>query len=251
MTAISLHVKSSDEGSRKHREEIANRVCKYFTPNLPPELRVLCYLDDRDDCWLKEQWGGHSNRGIHWPIRGHGLAAWPQDMWHTIAPINPQSGEISWPYISVVYLHGSTCDSDVQLVMTLSHELQHFLQFVTDRRLWAIHTLLANLPHLPTHNLKRWFDLPNEREARIVAKRVAESLFGRAAIDEHIVEMMAARNSEEDAADWEFIQRIDPSSNYDLIQNTIPLVDEYRQALEKLKTKFVGDKDLGTVNLDL
>ena len=251
MTAISLHVNSFDEESRKHREELASRVSTYFTPNLGPELRVLCYLDDKDVCWLKEQWGGHSNRGIHWPIRGQGLTGWPQDMWYTIAPIDQQSGEISWPYTSVVYLHGSTCGSDVQLAMTLSHELQHFLQFVSDRQMWSIHTLLANLPNLPTHNLKHWFDLPNEREARIVAKRIADNLFGRAVVDQHIVKMMASRISEEDAADWEFIQEIDPSRNYDLRQNTIPLVDEYRQELENLKSKFAGDKDLGAVDLDL
>jgi hypothetical protein len=251
MTAISLHIKSPDEETREHREEIARRVREYFIPNLPSEFRVLCYLDDIDICWLKERWGGHSNRGVHWPIRGQGLAAWPQDMWNTIAPIDPQSGEISWPYTSVVYLHGSTCGSDVQLAMTLSHELQHFLQFVTDKQLWAIHTLLTELPNLPTHNLKHWFDLPNEREARIVAKRIAENLFGRAVVDQHIVKMMASRISEEDAADWEFIQKIDPSRNYDLRQNTIPLVDEYRQELEKLRTQFAGDADLGAADLDL
>jgi hypothetical protein len=145
----------------------------------------------------------------------------------------------------------STCGSDVQLAMTLSHELQHFLQFVTDRRLWAIHTLLTKLPNLPTHNLKHWFDLPNEKEARIIAKRIAENLFGRAVVDQHIVKMMAARISEEDAADWEFIQKIDPSRNYDLRQNTIPLVIEYRQELEKLRTQFAGDTDLGAADLDL
>jgi len=251
MTSISLHVKSVDEESRRHREELASRVCRRFTPNLNPELRVLCYLDDKDVCWLKEQWGGHSNRGVHWPIRGQGLTGWPQDMWYTIAPIDQQSGEISWPFTSVVYLHGSTCDSDIQLAMTLSHELQHFLQFVTDRQMWAIHTLLANLPNLPKHNLKHWFDLPNEIEARIVAKRITESLFGRALVEQHIVSMLAARTSAEDAADWEFMQRIDSSLNYDLRQNTIPLVNEYRLELENLKSKFAGDKDLGAVDLDL
>ena len=63
--------------------------------------------------------------------------------------------------------------------------------------------------------------------------------------------MMASRISEEDAADWEFIQKIDPSRNYDLRQNTIPLVIEYRQELEKLRTQFAGDTDLGAADLDL
>ena len=174
MDAVSLCVKSEDEQIRKHREQIARRVVEQFPLDAASELRVLCYLDDRDVGWLKESCGGTSNRGIHWPIRGQGLHDWPQDMWDTIAPPDPISG-ISWPYASVIYLHGSTCESDIQLAMTLSHELQHFLQFASDRQLWAIHVLLSKLPGLPTHNLRHWFDLPNEIEARIIAKRVAES----------------------------------------------------------------------------
>jgi hypothetical protein len=121
--------------------------------------------------------------------------------------------------------------------MTLSHELQHFLQFTSDKQLWAIHVHLERLPGLPTHNLCHWFDLPIEIEARIVAKAVAEKLFGKAEVDKHIGEMIDARKSEEDAADWKFIRELDPDYSYDLRQHTIPLVKEYRSELEFLKER--------------
>jgi len=224
MNAV-LHIKSDHEQIRRHREGLARRVLNEFSFTPPSNPQVLCYLDDRDVEWL---------------------------MWYTIAPVDPVSNTISWPYVSVIYLHGSTCESDIQLAMTLAHELQHFVQFVSDRQLWAVHLLLTKLPGLPAHNLKHWFDLPNEIEARIIAKRAAEKLFGQAEVERHIAMMIAARTSDEDAADWEFIRTLDPNSNYDMRERTIPLVNDHRSQLEYLKTMiFANDKDLGAVDFNL
>src|ERR1700733_7298837 len=128
MDTIVLHVQCNDPDKGRRRGEIASQVRDYFVSNLevPTDARTLCYLDDRDISWLKELWGGGSNRGVHWPIRGQGLHDWPQDMWNTMAPADLASGEITWPFDSIVYLHGSTCNIEVQLAMTLAHELQHF-----------------------------------------------------------------------------------------------------------------------------
>src|ERR1700722_5590032 len=146
MGAIKLHVVCGEPKIRAHREELAKQVCSYFESDsrIPGEMRTICYLDDRDVPRLKELWGGHSNKGVHWPIRGSGLNGWPQDMWNTLGG-DPISGDVSWPFDSVIYLHGSTCEIGVQLVMTLAHELQHFLQFSDNRQLWAIHILIAKL----------------------------------------------------------------------------------------------------------
>jgi hypothetical protein len=252
MNAATLYIKSDDEQVRKHREELARRVLGEFSVTFPSEERVLCYLNDRDDCHLKQNWGGASNRGVHWPIRGQGLHDWPFDMWGIIAGSDPITNTNTWPYASVVYLHGRTCESDIQLTMTLAHELQHFVQFTGNRQLWAIHVLLTKLPSLPTHNLRHSFDLPDEIEARIVAKRVALKVFGQTAIESHIATMIAGRSSNEDVADWEFIRGLDPNSVYDLREQTIPLVEEYRSELEYLKRMvFANDRDLGTVDLNL
>jgi hypothetical protein len=254
MEVITLYVKSSDPGVRERREEIAFRVRDYFISNLPlpSQCRALCYLDDRDINWLRASWGGEANRGVHWPIRGQGLHDWPQDMWYTIAPVDPVSGDVTWPYDSVVYLHGRTCSVDIQLAMTLAHELQHFLQFGNLRQIWAINTLLAKLPYLPTSDLSHWYHLPTEREARIIAKRVAVDIFGKPRVDEHIAAMARASRSPEDAADWDFMAALDSGESYDPRAGTIPFVQRHRVALEELRrTTFAEDKDLGSVIFDI
>ena len=82
---------------------------------------------------------------------------------------------MTFPYESLIYLHGSTCETDIGLTMTLAHELQHFLQYTNERHLWTANTLLMKLPSLPTDDLKACSDFPVEREARITAKKVAEN----------------------------------------------------------------------------
>jgi len=91
-------------------------------------------------------------------------------MWDVIAPTDSLLSGPKWPFASVIYLHGSTCEKDVGLTITFAHELQHFLQYANERRLWAVNSLLVNLPNLPTEDLKAIWDFPIEREARIVAK---------------------------------------------------------------------------------
>ncbi|MFC5864403.1 hypothetical protein ACFPT7_19005 [Acidicapsa dinghuensis] len=254
MNPVVLHVEPNNHETDGRIERVANQVRDYFTLNfaMPTNARVICYLDGTDRDWLKQMWGGASNRGVHWPIRGQGLHDWPQDMWCTIACSDPPSGEIDWPYESVIYLHGSTCQIEVQLAMTLAHELQHFLQYSHQRQTWAINTLLAKLPYLPSADLNHWYDLPAEREARIIGKRVSEAIFGKLVVNNHIEIMARTSCSVEDAADWSFIRALDSNEAYDVRAATIPFVERHRQGLEDLqRTTFSADKDLGTVSLDI
>ena len=169
-----------------------------------------------------------------------------------MAPPDPDSGDITWPYDSIVYLHGSTCKMEVQLAMTLAHELQHFLQFANQRQIWAINILLAKLPYLPTADLSHWYDLPTEREARIIGKRVAVSIFGKSRVDDHIEMMARGNSSTEDSADWEFIRTLDGHETYDPRMATASLVEKHRRALDELqRTTFTKDRDLGSVSLDI
>lgn len=117
--------------------------------------------------------------------------------------------------------------------------------------MWAINILLAHLPFLPTDDLKSWFDLPTEKEARFVAKRVAEDLFGAEAVSQHIAKMIDTRLSDEDTADWQFIQGINCRESYDLRRDTVPIVNKYKHALKELQSSaFAQDKYLSVVNLD-
>ena len=65
------------------------------------------------------------------------------------------------------------------MTMTFADELQHFVQYGFTRRLWAEGGLISRLPKevIEMEELN-WPDIPHEREARIVAKRVGVKLRG-------------------------------------------------------------------------
>ena len=66
----------------------------------------------------------------------------------------------------LIYLHGSTCASEVGLTMTFAHELQHFVQHGNMLTLWAANTLIPQLPKSVINALGlRWCDIPHECEA--------------------------------------------------------------------------------------
>lgn len=236
MNAITLYVESDDPGVKAHREEVAGRVARYFEQRftLPTTIRSLVYLSNWDVPWLKERFGGCSNKGIHTPFRNQDLLAWPTNMWETIAPIDPLSWAHTSPYDSVIYLHRSTCETDIGLTMTLAHELQHFMQYANERRLWVANTLLMNLPSHLRDDLRVWSDFPAEREARIIAKRVVEELYEKEAVREYIRSMIRANITPADAKDWQFIEGIDPSVQYNLAEGTMPFVQRHLSELIEL-----------------
>jgi hypothetical protein len=213
---------------------------------------VLCYLADEDIPALKDRWGGESNRGVHYLIRSQGFGIWPQKVRDLLAPPNYRTGEVGCPYNSVIYLHGSTCSLDVELAMTLAHELQHFLQFANHRQPWAISALLRELPYLPTPDLQHFHHLPTEWEARVIGKRVAEHIFGKSLVQSHIDLRILESASLEETANWEFISTLQASEEYDITAATIALVTRHRQGIVALqRSTFSDDPDLGSVSLDL
>jgi hypothetical protein len=253
MRWASLHVRSKDADIQKHREDACARVLEFFEQNtpIPVEDRVLCFLDDRDLPNLKVAFGGVANRGVHWPIRGQGLGIWPTDMWNVIAPPDNLYGETTWPFASVVYLHGGTCQNDIGLTLSLAHELQHFMQFVNARSLWAVNALLGS-PDLPTEDLKVPWDLPVEKDSRVLSKRVAESIFGKERVEGYISDRINARITDLDAQDWEFVKGIDPFARYDAAAETRTLVHKYRSSLKQLQLapKWLQDPDVSTIDFD-
>ncbi len=249
-----LHVISDAIEIKKHREQVAERVFEFYEQNVPiaRDEIVLCFLDDKDLPELEAAFGGVANRGIHWPIRGQGLVDWPMDMWHIIAPPDSVSGRPTWPFTSVIYLHGGTCQTDIGLTLTLAHELQHFIQFVNHRRLWVVNILLGKLSTVSTEDLKVWWDLPIEKESRIVSKRIAESIFGEEPVKEYIAERINDRITDHDASDWEFVQSLDVSIPYSPLQDTTSLQRKYRVQLKQLQLtpEWQGDSDFSSIDFD-
>jgi hypothetical protein len=135
-----IEVKSKDVALRAKRQMLAELVVAEF--ELPTKPRLLCFLDDVDWDFLKGEWGpGKSNRGIHIPTDKDiplypEWYYWPDYLQESIASAGPL-GWLKYDFDNVVYLHGSTCEKVVGLVMTLAHELQHVTQYMNHRIVWA------------------------------------------------------------------------------------------------------------------
>jgi hypothetical protein len=78
-------------------------------------------------------------------------------------------------------------------------------------------------------------DIPHEREANIVSKRVAEIVCGVVAVREYAEQRIQFMNQIGDAeqkARWVFFRDISSSTDYDLFQETLPLVEKYRKSID-------------------
>ena len=103
----------------------------------------------------------------------------------------------------LIYLHGTTFDDEVGLVMSLSHELQHAVQHTKNRTLWLVNTLVNSLNKSLFKRLNiKWADIPIEAHARIVSKRTAEQIFVSEKVAAYIDRRIAAPVNEDDRADW-------------------------------------------------
>jgi hypothetical protein len=223
-----------------------------------PEHRVLCLLDGVDCQYLKDESGGVNRGGcFHDPQ--------PEVRQHVLDRLQ-ELGEsaLKAAYQTLIYLHGSTCTTDAGLSMTLAHEYQHVKQSIGMRPVFVASFLMGRCDELVSARALIWSDVPHEREARIVSKRVAEKVVGadvvRTYIDERITNavsnMNAAVNERDknrwrvDAADWLFIQRVDAGVNYDFARETEELYPTLRLFKRALENTRDCHPELGVVDLE-
>jgi hypothetical protein len=246
---LTLIVKSTDNALKAQREAAADRVLASLGCQ-SPDPRLLCFLDDVEWQAFKAA-NGVANGGFSAHVK-------PIDpLWRIAPPYILDRIFVSSVQVvdDFIYLHGSTCATDVGLTMTLAHELQHFIQRTAHRTLWAANTLIPNLPKSVIEHLGlRWCDVPHEREARIVAKRIAEVLFGADAVRQHIDGRIAERVNEKDATDWECIRGLSTSPPFDLEQETtlfFPRLRDYKAHLQSALRHFQStDPDFADVDLE-
>lgn len=126
-TAVTLVVRPEGSETPSQRRELARRVIEVFTSELA-NSRLLCFLDDQDPPIITFD-RGPANRGFYAPIHdGTPLDRVPD---YVSGHIYVDDGvSVFYPRVvdGLIYLHGSTCDDEVGLVMTLAHELQHAVQ---------------------------------------------------------------------------------------------------------------------------
>jgi hypothetical protein len=245
---LTLYVKASDSITRLQRTALAQRVVEYLNPRLS-NRRLLCFLDDEEWQILKDE-NGVANRGIYIPYPS------PLSCYYAPQYIQDRLGADYGLLNDLIYLHGTTCASELGLTMTLAHELQHCIHHSEHVQLWAANTLLSQLPGSTLSAMRlRSCDIPIEREARIVSKRVAEYLFGAEVLRQYIDAKITEPVTEEDASDWECIREISTSTVYDLGHETALLFraltahrTELEQALDNLRCR---SNDFKVVDLDM
>jgi hypothetical protein len=214
-------VKSNDDAVRARRQALAKRVVDEFGNGLP-DLRLLAFFDDEDWQPFKDH-AGKENRGFYTPIKEETFQwpSWPHYVMQCIFVDDPSSILLKQDVDHAIYVHGTTCADEVGLIMTFSHELQHFIQYGFNRKLWAENSLL---PHLPKDVFDitglNWPDIPNEREARIVAKQLGVKLRGADAVKRYIDRRISESTSPKDMEDWRFSQDVNTSLPYDLAGET-------------------------------
>ncbi len=135
---------------------------------------------------------------------------------------------------NLVYVRSTTCLDVVGAVITYAHELQHFMQHGFAPKLAFVNfKLYENLKLFEPSAMTT--DIPHEREANIVSKRVAEAVCGREAVKafaEEQVLFMERAGEEEQKARYMFFRDVPSSSDYDLLQETLRLVEKYRERID-------------------
>jgi len=124
-----------------------------------------------------------SDRGFYFPIKDFGHVPLPKRMADLIFVEVSDTGELTRVYDHGIYVRRGTCSDETALAMTFGHELQHFVQYGFKREFWAGGKLSRELsrqfPRIQEKERLNWPDIPHEREARIVAKRIGVDLCGR------------------------------------------------------------------------
>ncbi len=137
---------------------------------------------------------------------------------------------------SLVYIPGTTSSANTFLfVATLAEELQHFVQYCdAPKAAWVNSILYTYLPEWDPGRTWDTWDIPAEREAMMVSKRVAESVLGVPVVRASVDSLIANGPHREE---WKFFRDLAPPTPYDWLIETDRLVQRYREKLLSLKDR--------------
>jgi hypothetical protein len=222
-------------------EPLCRRVLAEFQL---PALRLYCYFAETDDAYLRQK-NGKYYRGFHISIEGRNeLPEYLSDcFFHPFDPFDKE--EVTWEnmvaYDNLIYIAPRTSRDPTACVLTFAHELQHFMQYGYTKKVWAVNSMLYNhIRRFDPVTPRTTIDIPHEREANIISKRIAEQICGVKNIKrfaEEQVKQFAALASQGDevAANekvrWEFFRDVPSSIKFDLLAETISLVEKFKPQL--------------------
>lgn len=191
---------------------------------LPP-YRLLCYVDDGLPGLFPATLG--TFHGLHVPIRGSGR--WPSYVEELFL-----TDDYEFAFDNIIYIPGSVFIHDpITFVMILAHEFQHFVQYGQSTKFSEVNNILLNHVGKFDPDARRW-DIPYERDAMIVSKRVATAQFGTKALEKMVQQQTASANAASDFSKkelWMFIGNLHVSNKYDWREETRQLVTKYRPQL--------------------
>ena len=240
---VAIQVKTHDAAVKAERSDSAKHVLSRPAFEPPLNLRLLAFFDDEDAECFRDKYGPE-NRGLFFPTADAGGTPWsrsglerdkcPKYLVDLLFPpdicpsLNSCDHEIS-SFDGLIYLYGSTCINPTALVMTFAHELQHCYQFDHTRGLWC------DNERLKLHRTLKLYEIPAERDAKVVAKRVAEELCGVDVVREYIRQKIIDGRQkraiyEDEVRDWRWIEKWDSANLYCLQSET-------KTAVQKMKSE--------------
>jgi hypothetical protein len=237
-----LEVKAPDDCSAERIRRLARSVLTACEIHF--DERLLCFFDEEGWPELECQFPG--NRGVHIAVTDKSnFVEWPLSVKNCIFPDADKC-----IFDQIIYLHGSTCADEVGLTMTFAHELQHAVQHVRIPNLLKANNLVSPLSDIGKRLNLQWADIPVEREARAIAKRVTTSIHGRNAVDSLLARRFISATGDLERADVEFITSLDPSAPYNVETETLALFRRLRPYRAELETKLKSYPDSKDINLN-
>jgi hypothetical protein len=239
---IGFEVLEGDEASRERKSSICEQILSGLNVDFSSfTSTVICLIDNQENATLRLA-RGPANRGIFFPVTNeHVRDLIPDYFRNSILHLDCSTLSLERLYDCVIYMHGSTAASEIGLTLTLAHELQHFIQYATNRSTWATDKLLQKLRMTHEEEFRQWADFPIEREARVVSKRVAIEMHGHLAVEDFIRQERAKHITDADVLDCDFLLSSEADVAYSATQATSALVERFRPELIALQAQNSSD----------
>jgi len=208
------------DGSKKAElEPLCEEVLKRFEL---PRQKLIAIFDDKERQELTvftPALGKEFCGFFRWYL--YGMQPFPREI--TDRLWSNQDGK--WRCDVLIYLRSRTCQSPTGMAITLAHELQHFMQYGFSRKVWqASHDLRQIVGgNLPWH-------FPDERDAMIVSRITAEEVCGKNEVRSYADQQIEL---DRNAPKWEFFFGPETAKLSNILQLTIPLVNDHREALKE------------------
>ncbi len=201
-TSLHLHIATADDVLRKHYTSLFHDILTVFAEQIP-RSPALCVLDSPDPEGSLDA----AVRGFHLAVREHGTNAIPFRELETLV-CDPFEGVLT--YDNLIYVHRRAMTSDISFVITLSHELQHFVQSGTSGNLLSVEVLLRALSDAKGTNgfIKASTDLPSEVDAILRSKKVTIGRFGEKALTHYFNSQIAKFRDTVEGERWNFIRNL-------------------------------------------